>query len=215
MLIFLFTYNMVVVIMYKLSNLRYLYQDLEPFIDTQTIGLHYQKHAKNYLNKLNSLLNSSGYDYRYNLKELVYHIDEFSINDQSDILFNLGGVLNHDLYFKSMNPMHNLPTGKLNYYINNKYGNYGNFWKEIKAKALSLKGSGYVFVVLKNNDLDIITMTNQETPLSFGYVPLFNIDMWEHAYYLNYKNNKEEYLDNFKMIADFTNASQIFNSIVK
>ena len=202
--------------MYKLPELPYLYQDLEPFIDTHTMGLHYHKHEQNYLDKLNTLLLKNNYNFRYSLEELIYHINEFPVNDREDILYNLGGVLNHNLYFKCMTPGGKKPTGQLDDYINKKYENYEKFFDEIKKKAMSLKDSGYTFLVLKNNgEVDIINMSNQDTPLLLGYIPLFTIDLWEHAYYINYENRKADYLDNFKTIADFTYASCIFNSIIK
>lgn len=200
--------------MYQLPILHYSFEELEPFIDTHTLALHYHKHEQNYLNQLNNLLQKNNYDYRYSLSELYYHINEFQEEDRENIRFNLGGVLNHNLYWKSMNPLPNRPQGKLKIAIEKEYTNYDNFWKEFKKKALSLKGSGYTFLVLtNNNDLDIINMQNQENPLSLGLMPLFNIDLWEHAYYLNYKNEKENYIDNFEKIADFTNANVILNSI--
>lgn len=203
--------------MYQLPTLPYLYQDLEPYIDTHTMGLHYHKHEQNYLNGLNALLKKNNYDYRYSLSELLYHINEFPVGDRENILFNLGGVLNHNLYWKSMNPKQGLrPIGKLQIHIDRQYGSYEQFWVMLKDTALKLKGSGYTFLVLKNDgQLEIINVPNQETPLSMGFIPLFNIDLWEHAYYLNYQNDKEKYIDNFAMIADFTNASQIYNNIVK
>ncbi len=201
--------------MYKLQKLQYLYQDLEPYIDTHTMGVHYNKHAKNYLNKLNNLLTKNNYNFNYSLEELTFHINEFPNEDKEDILFNLGGVLNHNLYFSSISPNHNMPFGKLKTAINNKYKSYDNFLQKLKEKALSLKGSGYTFLVINNNDLDIVNTKNQETPLQYGLIPLLNIDMWEHAYYLNYKNEKEEYLNNLFNILDFTNASNIYNNLIK
>lgn len=203
--------------MYQLPKLPYLYQDLEPYINTHTMGLHYNKHEQNYLNKLNELLIKNNYDYRYSLEELLYHIDEFPESNREDILFNLGGVLNHNLYWKGMNPKQGQkPTGKLKNHIERIYGTYEQFWKQLKEKALQLKGSGYTFLVLKRDGLlDIINVKNQETPLSYGYIPLFTIDMWEHAYYLNYENEKAKYLDNFQIISDFTNASNIYNSLIR
>ena len=202
--------------MYKLPNLAYQYQDLEPYIDTHTMGLHYNKHEKNYLNKLNALLIQNNYDFRYGLVELLYHIDEFNISDQEDITFNLGGVLNHNLYWKSIGSNNRqLPIGKLKQAIDLKYKTFDNFFEEFKNKALSLKGSGYTFLVTNDKkQLDIINLPNQTTPFSLGYIPLFNIDMWEHAYYLNYNNDKSKYIDNFREIADFTNANSIFNSLI-
>ena len=122
--------------------LPYLYQDLEPYFDTHTMGLHYHKHQQTYLNNLNNILKKDDYDYRYNLIELLYHVNEFPREDRENILFNAGGVINHDLYWKSMNSKSYLPTGKLDIQINKQYGNYDNFWAKIKEVALTLKGSG-------------------------------------------------------------------------
>ena len=190
--------------MYKLPTLQYLFQDLEPFIDTHTMGLHYHKHHQNYLNKLNELLKKHNY------------LNEFPKVVEENILFNLGGVLNHNLYWKSIHPNNQGPCGNLKLTIEKQYGSLDKFKEQFKQKALMLKGAGYTFLVLKDSyKLDIINLSNQETPLSLGYVPLFNIDLWEHAYYLNYENDKEKYIDNFLDIADFTYASDIFNSMVK
>lgn len=202
--------------MYKLQALNYLYQDLEPYIDTHTLGLHYNKHARNYLNKLNELLLKNGYDYRYNLEELIYHINEFSINDRENILFNLGGVLNHNLFFQSISPKGEKPFGNLKDAIDNKYGSYEEYWKTFKNSALKLKGSGYTFLVTSSTgELDIVNLSNQNTPLFLGLIPLFTVDMWEHAYYLNYKNDKNNYLDNYEAISDYINASVIYNGIIR
>ena len=202
--------------MYKLDPLPFLFQDLEPYIDTHTVGVHHNKHEKNYLNNLNNLLLENNYNFKYKLDEIIYHINELKKEDQENILFNLGGVLNHNLYWKSINPKkHELPTLKLKQKIEKKYINFNNFLKEFKESALKLKGSGYTFLVLNMNDeIEILNFKNQDIPQLLGYIPLFTIDMWEHAYYLNYKNNKSEYIDNFLQIADFTYANEICNNTV-
>ena len=205
------------IVMYELLKLPYLFQDLEPYIDTHTMGLHYHKHQQGYLNKLNDLLMKSNYDYRYTIEELPFHIMEFPKNIQEDILFNLGGVLNHNLYFNSISPKKNgFPNGKLRKKIENQYGSLDNFFAKLKENVMKLKGSGYTFLVLRNDGmLEIKNFSNQELPVLFGYIPLFNIDLWEHAYYINYENNKSNYFDNFMLIADFTNANNIYNKLVK
>lgn len=202
--------------MYKLPKLPYLFQDLEPYIDTHTMGLHYHKHEQNYLNKLNELLAKNNYEYNYTLEELLYNLDKFPNEDKEDILFNLGGVLNHNLYWKGISTKSDKkPIGRLKKEIDKTFGSYENLWLKLKEKALKLKGSGYTFLVLKNNmELDIINLPNQETPLSNGHIPLFTIDMWEHAYYLNYENEKAKYLDNFEKIADFKNASLLYDTYI-
>lgn len=204
--------------MYKLPFLSYLYQDLEPFIDTHTMGLHYNKHQKNYLNKLNKILEKNRYDYRYSINELLYHLDEFSSDDKENLLFNLGGVLNHNLYWKSMNKpsVRKLPLGRLNEKIIETFNDFDGFYNQFKEKALSLKGSGYTFLVTnKDKELLIINTKNQDSPLLDGYLPLLNIDLWEHAYYINYENDKEKYIDNFKEIIDFDYANLIYEKITK
>lgn len=201
--------------MYELPKLSYKFSDLEPYIDAHTMGLHYHKHEQKYLTNLNELLIKNNYNFKYNINELIYHINDFPTPLHEDILFNLGGVLNHNLYWKSISPNGTMPSGNLKDELNKTFGSYENFWNLFKDQALKLKGSGYTFLVIKNNgNLDIINMSNQEIPISFGYIPLFNIDMWEHAYYLNYKNEKINYIENLKNIADFTNANKIYNSIM-
>lgn len=201
--------------MYKLPKLSHMYQDFEPFIDTHTMGVHYHKHEQTYLNNLNNLLNKNNFNYNYDIDELIYHINEFPDDDKENILFNLGGVINHELYWKGISQNNYLPNGKLKNKIDSQYGNFDNFWNQFKETGLKLKGSGYTFLVLKNDkNLDIINLSNQDMPVLHGYIPLFNIDLWEHAYYLNYLNERGRYIDNFKNIADFTNASLIYDKIV-
>lgn len=204
--------------MYTVPNLPYNYQDLEPYIDTHTLGLHYNIHTNNYLTKLNNLLKENNYNFRYNLNELIYHLNEFNPSVREEILYNLGGVLNHILYFSSMAPTKecSLPFGNLELAIDNFFGSFDNFYRQFKEKALSLKGSGYTFLVTNTKgNLEIINLSNQQTPIFLGKAPLLAIDMWEHAYYLNYKSDKNKYLDNFKIIADFRNASNIYNNILR
>ncbi|MGM9848740.1 MAG: superoxide dismutase [Bacilli bacterium] len=201
--------------MYKLPKLAHMYQDFEPFIDAHTMGVHYHKHEQTYLNNLNNLLNKNNFNYNYDIDELIYHINEFPDDDKENILFNLGGVINHELYWKGISQNNYLPNGKLKNKIDSQYGNFDNFWNQFKEMGLKLKGSGYTFLVLKNDkNLDIINLSNQDMPVLHGYIPLFNIDLWEHAYYLNYLNERGRYIDNFKNIADFTNASLIYDKIV-
>lgn len=200
-----------VINIYTIRNLKYDYDSLEPYIDTHTLGLHYNKHYKNYLNKLNSLLVKNNYDFRYPLDELVFHINEFNESDRDDIFFNLGGVINHKIYFESISPKREPPNELLRFLIANYYGDFNNFKEEFKRKALSLKGFGYTYLVLVDNKLDIVNLKNQDNPYSYNYTPLLCIDMWEHAYYINYNNYKENYIDNFFEIVDFSEANKLFN----
>ncbi len=196
--------------MYSLKSLPFLYQDLEPFIDTHTMGLHYQKHQRNYLNQLNQLLLKNAFSFSYPMEELYHHLSSFAPKEQNQLLFYLGGVLNHDLYWQSINPKNKeLPTGPLKEAINQKFGSFDKMKEKWIEYALNIKGSGYVFLVKTGKDnIEIITTMNQDNPLQYGYLPLFCTDMWEHAYYLNNKDDKRKYLENFFEIANFSYANQ-------
>ncbi len=194
--------------MYQLEKLPYEYDALEPYIDTHTLGLHQNKHQKNYLNKLNELLQKNNYKYQYTLEQLPKHIQELKESDREDILFNLGGVINHNIYFQSMSPRKEKPNPFLEVKLLNQYGPNDKWKEEFKKKALSLKGSGYTFLVLNQNKLDIINLPNQENPYTYNLIPLIALDMWEHAYYINYENKKDIYIDNFLEIVDFHEANK-------
>ena len=123
-----------------------------------------------------------------------------------DILFNLGGVLIHELYFSILGSGE--LSSSLSDKINEDFGDFNSFQEEFIRQANLLVGSGYTFLVLNNNNqLEIINVPNQDTPYSYGLIPLMNIDLWEHAYYLDYQNRKDEYINNFFSIVNFSEVS--------
>lgn len=195
--------------MYTAKPLGYSYNALEPFISERTIDIHYNKHYKKYLDNLNTLLLKNEYDYRYTKEELVEHIDIFPLKERGEILYNLGGVLNHELYFENMGPRNHELVGEFKDKVTSQYGSFENFKKEFIKQTKYLVGSGYTFLVLnKEKDLEILNIPNQDTPYSYDLIPLMNIDLWEHAYYLDYQNNKDEYIHNFFSIVDFNKINR-------
>lgn len=203
--------------MYKSVILPYNYNDLEPVLNSETINVHYNKHYLGYLEKLNKILNDINYDYRYTKEELVSHIEEIPIDVRDDVLYNLGGVLNHELYFYSMsNNKVNVPIGALRKKIIDEYGTIENFKDQFIKTANKLVGSGYTFLVLNNNlKLEIINTPNQETPYLYGLIPIMALDLWEHAYYLVYRNRRGEYLEKFFEIVDYNNINKNYEKAVK
>ena len=198
--------------MYQKIKLKYGYEDLEPVIDSKTVNIHYNKHYQKYLDNLNKVLQELNYDFRYSVIELINHIDEFPIQKRDTILFNAGGVINHELYFNSMTArMNQRPVGYLKKAIDDTYGNYENFKQEFIKTASYLVGSGYTFLVMnKENELEIINTSNQETPYLYGLTPILALDLWEHAFYLKYQNRKDEYINNFFSIIDFENVNKLY-----
>ena len=166
----------------------------EPLLIEETMYYHYDKLYKNYVNQFQKLVDSN-----ITPLEAVKNISSFPLDKRGNILHNAGGILNHELYFEEIdkNGRH-IPSGILIEDIMKKYGSYENFKKEFIKIAKLLVGSGYTFLVLNSqNELDIVNMSNQETPYLYDMIPIMNIDLWEHAYYLDYKNEKNKYIDIF------------------
>ena len=192
------------------------YNSLMPYIDDKTLDLHYNTHYNNYINKLNELLVKNNYNYIYSMEELVDRIDMFNLEDRAEILFNLGGSLNHELYFYTMSlNKNNKPIGNLKKEIDESFGSYDKFKDEFIKKALELKGSGYTFLVLNNNKLQIINTSNQDTPLSYGFKPILTLDVWEHAYYLKHNAKRKDYINDWFEIVDYQKAEENYNRYKK
>lgn len=180
--------------MYKIENIIIK----NSYLDDKSIYYH-KKLYISYLKKLNELLIKNNYDFRYSKKELISKIDIFNLNDRDDILYYLGAVLNHELYF---NIITNNSNNKYFYdfikIIEKRYTSLLNFKLEFKNISNKLVGSGFTFLVIdNNNELNIINLSNNETPYLYGYTPLIAMDLWEHSYYLKYNIDKEKYIDDF------------------
>lgn len=189
------------------------YTELNPVLSDQTIFVHHDRHYQNYVNKLNTLLKEIGSDEK-SAKTIVLEIDKFSLDSRDDILYNASAVINHELYFNSMDKTGNHePMGDIKKAIDKKYGSFDQFKKEFILKANKLVGSGYTFLVLdENNDLQIMNLSNQDSPYSYGYRPIMALDLWEHAYYLDYLNKRDEYINNFFDVVSFNNINENYKN---
>ncbi len=198
------------------EKLKLGYKSLEPYIDDETLDLHYNKHYQKYLDNLNRLLKENNYEFG-SLYDLVMNIDKINLNDRGEVLFNLGGVINHSLYFYIISDKkNNIPYGSILKSINEYFDSYDNFKDKFKESAMELQGSGYTFLVLDNNNkLSIINTSNQDTPYYYGFIPIITLDMWEHAYYLKYKNRKDEYIDAWFNLLDFEKINNLYEESIK
>lgn len=187
------------------------YKSLEPYIDDRTLDLHYNAHYRNYTDKLNKYLNDINYDYKDSPIYLAKHINILPMENRDEILFNLGGYLNHSLYFYNLtNKKKDIPIELLNL-INKYFGSFSLFKEEFIDMAMEVKGSGYTFLVMdKNNKLRIINTSNQDTPYYYGFTPIMTIDVWEHAYYLKYTYLRKKYLENIFDIIDFDKVYKLY-----
>lgn len=200
--------------MYKAKKLPFLYYQLEPTLSTKTNAYHYERHYKTYLNNLNKIILKNNTSTNYELTDLYNHLDTINDKDKNDFLFNLGGVVNHDLYFESIKPGKEKPNFELSSAINKSFGSIDNMYNEIKNYTKELKGSGYLFLVTDSNKLSLLITTNQDNPYLYGLIPLFCIDLWEHAYYLEYQNERNRYVEEILKILNFSYANKLFSKLV-
>lgn len=191
-----------------LPNLPYEKDALAPHISANTLDFHYGKHHNAYVDNLNKLLGGTEL-----AGETLENIIKKTANDADTvgIFNNAAQVCNHTFYWHSMKPHGGgLPTGKIAEKINADFESYDKFVEQFKSAGLTQFGSGWAWLVLKNNKLEIMKTSNADTPIAHGLKPLLTVDVWEHAYYLDYQNGRGTYLDTFiKSLInwDFVNAN--------
>jgi len=187
----------------RAEKLPYGYSALRQFIDPETMNIHYNKHYKGYITKLNDALDGKNYG-DLSLEEIIKTIERFS----KTIRDNAGGAYNHAIFWKMLSPTEMEPKGEILKKINSNFGSVTNFKKKFDEYAKKRFGSGWVWLVLtKRGTLKIMTTANQDNPLmnviKQGGHPLLGLDLWEHAYYLKYRNKRDEYIRNFWKVVNW------------
>ena len=198
--------------MFNKIELKYDFKDLEPNIDEETMYTHYNKHYNAYTENLNNALEHLPEFKDMDIISILKNIKEDN-NYYMAIRNNGGGYLNHSMYFDMLTPKSTPLPNKLEEKINEDFTNFDNFKSEIISKGLSHFGSGWVWVILENNKLKIITTNNQDNPYMFGKTPIMGIDLWEHAYYLKYKNLRKDYLENIFNVIDWNIVENYYNNL--
>lgn len=198
------------------TPLPYAYEALEPFIDEKTMRLHHDRHLQTYINNLNKALEDFPSLQRFSLEQLLKCPMLIPPNKKDAILNNGGGVYNHRFFFENMTPQsQNYPYENLNKAIIHQFKSFDCFKNEFKRTALSVFGSGYAWLVFYNGRLKIVKTSNQNTPITMGFIPLICIDVWEHAYYLKHYNMRNDYIDDWFNVINWNNAENIYNKILK
>lgn len=179
------------------EKLPYAYSAMQKFIDSETMNIHYNKHYKGYVKKLNKFLSDQDIEVE-DLETLIKDINKFD----DKIRNNAGGAFNHALFWKMLSPKKQIPNGLILKKIKEDFGNIKKLKDEFNQTAKDGFGSGWVWLVLtKTNNLKVMFTPNQDNPLmniiKGGGYPLLGLDLWEHAFYLKYQNKKDEYITNF------------------
>lgn len=198
--------------LYTLPELPYAYDALEPYIDAQTMKIHYSKHHQGYVNKLNEALKEYPKLRSKPVTVLLENLTDIPEKIRQSVVNNGGGHANHSFFWQVMTPTSTKePVGKTKELIAKSFGNFETFKTQFAQAALDLFGSGWVWlVVTKDGQLSIITTANQDSPLSQGLKPLLALDVWEHAYYLQYHTMKNDYVQGWWSVVNWKQVEKNF-----
>ncbi len=195
--------------MYKLPEMKYPYNALEPVIDAKTMEIHYTKHHGAYVSGLNAALEKHP-NLKLNLEEMLIDLNKVPEDIRTSVRNNGGGHHNHTLFWEILTPGGaKMPTGKLLDAINKDFGSFDNF-KEVFSNAAKTRfGSGWAWLLKTNAGLKVISTPNQDAPLAEGR-PILGLDVWEHAYYLNYQNRRPDYVNAFFSVINWDVVNKKF-----
>ena len=197
--------------MYTVPDLPYGYDQLGDYISPTIMQLHHDKHHQSYVDKLNAALDSAPALRERSLDSLLTDLSSLPESVQTAIRNHGGGHYNHSLFWQWMSPDGGgEPTGELAQKITERYGSFQGFVDEFTAKSLGVFGSGWAWL---QPDMEIITTANQDTPITQSLeAPLLGLDVWEHAYYLDYKNKRDDYVKAWWNVVNWDTVQQRFDA---
>lgn len=200
--------------MYTLPKLNYDYKSLEPHIDAQTMEIHHTKHHQAYIDNLNAALKDHPDLADLPVDNLLQTISTVPETIRTAVRNHGGGHANHTLFWSILSPKGGgKPTGKLLEAIELDFGDFYQFQKEFNDTAAKQFGSGWAWLVLDNKKLKVLSTPNQDSPHMDGLTPLLGLDVWEHAYYLNYQNRRADYIQTFWEIIDWDTVQTSFTKV--
>ena len=198
---------------FELPQLPYAYDALEPHIDKETMNIHHTKHHNTYVTNLNKALEGHEDLQNKSVEEIVANLDAVPEDIRTAVRNNGGGHANHSLFWQILSPNGGgQPTGELADAIASKFGSYDSFKEEFAKAATTRFGSGWAWLVVNNGELEVTSTLNQDNPLSEGKTPILGLDVWEHAYYLNYQNRRPEYINSFWNVVNWDEVAKRYTA---
>ncbi len=197
---------------YKLPDLGFALDALEPAIDAQTMEIHHGKHHGGYVKKLNAALEEYPRLQKYDLHHILSNIESLPADIQTAVRNNGGGHLNHSLFWQILKPGGRRELqGEFRTALEKKFGAISDFKAKFGQVAMSRFGSGWAWLVLNAvGELHLYSTPNQDSPLMDGMTPLLGLDVWEHAYYLKYQNRRNEYVENFWSVVNWGMVEEFY-----
>ncbi len=201
--------------MYLLPELPYAYESLEPFIDSETMHIHHDKHHATYVKNLNDAIASVTDLSHVAVEDLLKRISEVPESIRQKVINNAGGHANHSLYWDTLGGSHDQePTGKLREAITETFGSIEALKEKMSTAAVGRFGSGWSWLAVDNGKLVTLDTANQDSPILQGMTPLFGIDVWEHAYYLKYRNVRAEYVSAIWHVVNWHRIGQLYDQTI-
>ncbi|MEQ2526196.1 superoxide dismutase SodA [Bacillaceae bacterium CLA-AA-H227] len=198
---------------FELPQLPYAYDALEPHIDKETMNIHHTKHHNTYVTNLNAALEGKAELLSKSVEEVVANLDAVPEAARTAVRNNGGGHANHSLFWTILSPNGGgAPTGELADAINSKFGSLDNFKAEFTKAATTRFGSGWAWLVVNNGELEVTSTPNQDSPLMEGKTPVLGLDVWEHAYYLNYQNRRPDYIGAFWNVVNWDEVAKLYSA---
>lgn len=180
--------------MHEVPPLAYSFDALEPHIDARTMEIHHDKHHAAYVTNLNKAIGGNAELEAKSVEDLLRDIDRVPENIRGAVRNHGGGHANHTLFWDTMGPGDSSPSGDLATAIDGAFGSLDALKTELAGAAAGQFGSGWGWLVVSNGSLEVLARPNQDSPLMEGKTPILGVDVWEHAYYLNYQNRRPDYL---------------------
>ncbi|MDA1868296.1 superoxide dismutase [Mn] [Bacillus thuringiensis] len=194
---------------HELPNLPYAYDALEPHFDKETMNIHHTKHHNTYITNLNAALEGHAELADKSVEELVANLNEVPEVIRTAVRNNGGGHANHTFFWTILSPNGGgKPVGELATAIEAKFGSFDAFKEEFAKAGATRFGSGWAWLVVNNGELEVTSTPNQDSPLTEGKTPVIGLDVWEHAYYLNYQNRRPDYIGAFWNVVDWNAAEK-------
>lgn len=189
---------------FTLPELKFKKDALAPHIDALTMEIHHEKHHAAYINNLNAALEGKPEYENWSIEKLLKQLDTISEDIRMAVRNNGGGHYNHQLFWESLTPDGKAPSDDFMKVINEAFGSFDALKNQLKDAGVKRFGSGWSWLVLDNGALKVVSTANQDAPISSGQVELLGIDVWEHAYYLNYQNRRPDYLEAIFNVIDWS-----------
>ena len=194
---------------FKLPDLGYAFDALEPHIDAKTMEIHHGKHHQAYVDKLNDALGKHSDWAKKSIEEILTDIKSVPEDIRQAVINNGGGHHNHALFWETMKPGGpKEPGGKTKEAINSAFGSLEQFKAKVNEAGIGRFGSGWAWLVKDGDKLDVYSTGNQDSPLMEGKTPILGVDVWEHAYYLKYQNRRPDYLEAFWQVVNWDEAAK-------